>query len=212
MAERQRTEAWKASRVGKITASKMKCVMALSKKDRQPLQARLDYLAELVVERLTGQSIGIPMTVAMQYGVDVEPHARAAYEAATGALVAETGFLVHPTHPFIGCSPDGLLGAEGGLELKCPYNSIVHMNTWIGGIPDEHIAQVQGSLWVTGRKWWDFVSFDPRMPEPLRLYRQRVERDEKYIAVLENECLKLNIDVNTMMQALLDRANALEAA
>lgn len=212
MSETQGSPEWHAKRCGRITASRFKSVMALGKKDKKPLQERDDYLAELVLERLTGKSIGIPMTPPMLYGKDVEPHARAAYEAARGVLVRQVDFIIHPEHPFVGASPDGLVDADGGMEAKCPWNPIIHMRTLINGMPDEHIPQVQGNLWVTGRKWWDFISYDPRQIPELRLYVQRIERDAGYIASLQAECLKLNIEVNTLMQALLDRANALEAA
>src|SRR5690606_3365499 len=118
---------------------------------------------------------------ALDWGHDVEAAARAAYEAETGAIVTCVGFIVHPALPYIGCSPDGLIGDDGMHQIKCPQNAAVHIDTLTGGMPEEHMPQVQAELFVTGRAWSDFVSFDPRMPPHLRLYRERVQRDEAFI-------------------------------
>lgn len=204
----QRDTDWDKARVAKITASMMKNVMAVSKRDGKPLQARQDYLGKLVVEMLTGEPQGIPMTAAMQWGVDCEGAARAEYEAKYGVVVQEVGFIPHPDLPYIGASPDGLIGADGGQEIKCPFNSIVHIETITGGMPEEHMPQVQGNIWVTGRKWWDFVSFDPRMPKDLRLYVQRINRDDDYIKQLSKSCDALWIEAQEMVSKLIEKRKA----
>jgi hypothetical protein len=141
-------------------------------------------MMQIVCERLTNQPQPSYQNGAMLWGIEQEPYARMAYEVATGELVEEVGFLAHPALAWIGCSPDGLIGQNGGLEIKCPHSTAVHIATLRNGMPPEHMAQIQGCMFVTGRQWWDFVSFDPRLPEHLQIYVQRVERDEKYIAGL----------------------------
>lgn len=215
----QRTPAWHALRAGKITASRFVDVMAFSKRDGAPLKAHLDYQAELVCERMTGKSLGVPMNLYMQWGVDVEPTARAAYEAKYAIAVDTPGFIIMG-NGFIGCSPDGLVNADdkmrvldpaetadeaGGLEIKCPYSHAVHLKTWLEGMPDEHVPQVQGSMMVTGRRWWDFVSYHPDMPDRMRLYIQRIRRDDDYIAKLGVSCELLNDNVNGMIADLNKR-------
>ncbi len=203
MAE-QRSNEWANDRVGKITASRMAAVLARGKKaPHEPLQAYRDYMAELVCERLTGEARGIPMATPMQWGVDCEPAARAAYEVRRGVVVQQVGFLKHPTVPYVGCSPDGLVGADGGGEIKCPFNSIVHIETLLSGtIPEDHVPQVQTALWVTGRKWWDFISYDPRMPAHLQLFISRVAPDPQYFAQLAAACKELNERVEQMVEDL----------
>lgn len=165
----------------------------------KPLQARADYIAELATERLTGEPLEGFTAKATDYGKEVEPHGLAAYEADTGLIVQACEFIVHPDFPFVGASPDFLAGNNGGGELKCPYNSAVHLATLRNGMPEEHFPQVQTGLWVTRRKFWDFCSYDPRMPEHLRLYRQRVLPDLAYFAKLEAECLKVNAEVEALV-------------
>jgi predicted phage-related endonuclease len=165
------------------------------------MQAQLDYLTELVVERLTGQRVQKFATAAMQWGEDCEPAARAAYERTTGISVEETGFVAHDTL-LAGCSPDGLVDWDGLIEIKCPYNSAVHIETLLQGMPADHIPQVQGQMWITGRQWCDFVSYDPRMPEPLQLHVQRIQRDPGFIADLEAKVTSFLQQVGTQVEAL----------
>jgi hypothetical protein len=136
----------------------------------------------------------------MQWGRDAEPFARAAFEADTGLIVSESAFVKHSSIEWVGCSPDGLIGKDTGYESKCPKNSAVHLQTIRDGMPAEHTAQVQGCMFVTGRENWWFVSFDPRMPEPLRLYKELVKRDENFIAALETEIHKFLLEVDIQTQ------------
>lgn len=198
----QRSSEWHGARCGRITASNMKHVLSVSKRDGKPLQARQDYLTALVVERLTGEPMGVPTTPAMQWGKDVEPAAIAAYEARTGEIVQSVGFIVHPEFNCIGASPDGLVRTEGGVEAKCPFNKSVHLNTILNGMPEEHMPQIQCCLWVTDREWWDFISFNPLFPEPFRLYVQRIPRDNGYIDNMKEQCLHFNNEVNEKLYQL----------
>lgn len=196
----QRDLDWDNDRIGRITGSRFKDVVAFGKNGK-PLKARSDYIGELVTELLTGQA-NSPHAPSMTWGVDVEPAAKAAYEAKYGVILEEPDFVIHPDIPYIGVSPDGLVNKDGGTEFKCPYNSKVHIDTVINGMPDEHIPQVQGNIWVNDRKWWDFCSFDPRMPKHLRLYVQRVYRDDDYIKDLRSKCQSLWDEVQEIIQRL----------
>jgi predicted phage-related endonuclease len=199
MSDLQRTEEWFADRCGHVTASRFCDVLAVGKTGK-PLKARDDYLMRLVIERITGQPAESVDSYAMAWGRDAEPFARAAFEAETALIVTESPFVKHPSISFVGCSPDGLIGKDAGYESKCPKNSAVHLATIRDGMPEEHAAQVQGCMWVTGRSRWHFVSFDPRMPEHLRLYHQVIDRDEKYIQSLELEVIRFLDEVATQLQ------------
>ena len=153
---------WLRARAGCATASCFADIIAIGKTGK-PLKAREDYLMRLVVERLTGEPVESASSFAMSWGTDAEPYARAEYEIQTGNMVDEVGFVKHPVHLWLGASSDGMVGKDGGIEIKCPHNSAVHLQTWAEGMPEAHIAQVQGQMWVLGLEWTDFVSFDPRM-------------------------------------------------
>lgn len=202
----QNTREWRDARAGHITASRMCDVLAFGKRDGKPLKARTDYIGDIVAELLTGEPREQVRAKPLDWGHDVEDAARAAYEAETGEIVQRVGFMEHPLIPYIGCSPDGLVGTDGQQQIKCPNNPAIHIATLRDGMPDEHIPQVQGELLVTGRAWSDFVSFDPRMPPHLRLYRQRIPRDDKYIATLAEACESLWAEVQSYIQYLNKRA------
>ena len=173
----QRTPEWFAARAGILTATGAADMLAKTLKSGGEPASRRDLRTRLVVERLTGQPAEENGYVSpeMKRGTELEPLALAAYEAATGALVQSVGFIKHATLP-IGCSPDGVIGnLEGGVELKCP-KSATHLGylRHPGKCPAEYVPQITHTLYVTGAPWWDFVSFDPRFPEPLQLFRVRV--------------------------------------
>lgn len=172
---------WFANRAGKVTGSCIKKVMSKGR-GKKPSQTRLTYMYELVTERLTGKPKESVSAKSLEWGKDVEDFAREAYEIKTGNIVIEEDFINHPSIDFLGCSPDGLIGDEGGLEIKCPVNSSVHVETLKNGMPDDHKYQVQFNMWNTNRKWWDFASYDPRMPEHLQLYVERIYPDEEFIS------------------------------
>ena len=197
----QGSQDWLMDRLGHASASRFSDILAVSAKGL-PLKAREDYMMQLVTERLYNRPTDSASSQAMQWGKDSEPLARAAYEIQTGEIVLESDFVKHPKIAFVGCSPDGLIGNDGGYESKCPATSRIHVSTWRDGMPKEHAAQVQGCMWVTGRAWWDFISYDPRASEPLRLYIQRIKRDDTYIQILEAEVIKFIAEIELQIQLL----------
>lgn len=193
----QGTEGWFADRLGRATASEFSSVLAKGQG-----KTRAAYLRRVVTERLTGKPTETFSNGHMLRGQLQEGHARLAYEALTGEPVEQVGFIKHPKL-MSGCSPDGLLGKDGGVECKSVI-ATVQLDTILGAdYPSEHRAQVQGNLWITEREWWDFVSFSADMPEHLRLYKFRVERDNAYIANLEREVLKFLEEVDALYLRLM---------
>lgn len=215
----QRSESWFDARAGRITASRMCDVMAFTagegewksgprkgqKKVSVPLKARTDYIRQLATERLTLKTKNQVKAAALAWGQEIEPEAQSAYEVERGVLVMPATFMLHPAYEYIGASPDFLVGDDGGGEIKCPFARETHMDTLLDGLPPEHIEQIQGGLWVTSRKWWDFVSYQPDFPERTRIYIQRVERDDEYIAKLEEACISLESDVRAILENLEKR-------
>ncbi|CAJ0900511.1 hypothetical protein R6138_04465 [Ralstonia thomasii] len=180
----QRTDSWFEARLGRATASNFGKVLAKIKTGEAA--DRRNYRAQLVIERLTGNRQEGYSNAAMQWGTEQEPFARIAYMADRGVDVQEIGFIQHETL-MAGCSPDGLIGADGLIEIKCPV-SATHIETLkTQHMPLEHMPQVQGQMWISGREWCDFVSYDPRMPEKLQMFVQRIPRDEQYIKALAFE-------------------------
>jgi putative phage-type endonuclease len=199
----QRTDEWYAARLGKVTASRVADLMAKTKTG--PSASRANYMADLIVERLTGQRAEGFANAAMQWGTDTEPQARAAYEFLTDASVAEEGFVVHPTIPDFGASPDGLVGDDGLVEIKCP-NTAQHLDVLLSGaIPAKYVTQMQAQMACTGRAWCDFVSFDPRMPGEMQLFVQRVARDDGFIAEMEGEVGSFLAELTQKLDALTER-------
>ena len=196
----QGTSAWLFARVGNITASRFRAVTD-KQKSGKPTAEREKYLMELVVERLTGMPTDHYANTAMQWGTEQETHSRMAYEARTGCIVEEVGFMRH-TVPWIGGSPDGLVGEDGVWESKSPWNSAIHLATVMNGVPDEHRPQMQGLLMITGRAWCDYQSYDPRLPAPLNVFCKRVVRDEQYIATMLAELIVFNFEVEARLDML----------
>lgn len=194
---------WLYERVGKVTASRFRDVMA-KLRNGAPAKAREEYLWQVVIERITGQPADHFTNAAMLWGIEHEMAARMSYEARTGAMVEAAGLIPHPTLPEVAGSPDGLIGDDGGLEIKCPFNSAVHLRTVLDGMPEEHTPQVQGLMLITGRAWWDFVSFDPRLPEDLRLYVQRIERDEGVCAALAENVAAFCAEADELMERVAE--------
>lgn len=206
----QRTTDWHMQRCAKITASRFADALAFTKGSKnvapKPLECRNKYARELAFEILSGSPVHSISSKSMQWGTEAEVLAREAYELQTGAIVIESEFVSHPDYPYIGASPDGLIGKDGGMEIKSPHDEAVHIRTWQEGMPEEHLAQVQGNLFVTGRQWWDFVSYDPRQAEPYRLYIQRIQRDEEYIEQLKTGLLAFWTDVQKIVSELKQKA------
>jgi len=181
----QRTEEWFNQRLGKVTASKVSDVIAKTKTGVSA--SRENYSTQLTLERLTNQKAEFYSNAAMEWGTATEPQARQAYEVYREVFVDEVGFIDHPTIAMSGASPDGLVGDDGLVEIKCP-ESKTQMETLLSQkVPNKYQPQMQWQMACTGRKWCDFVSYDPRMPENLRIFVQRVERNDVYIKMLEEE-------------------------
>jgi putative phage-type endonuclease len=185
---KQQTPEWFAARLGKATGSRISDIVAKTKTGYAA--SREDYMFQLVVERLTGVNTVSFSSKEMQWGVDQEEYARAAYEAHMGVLVEQVGSIDHPRIAMSSASPDGFVGDDGMIEVKCPMTKN-HLNMFLGqSIAKVYKDQMMWQMAVTGRKWVDYVSFDPRCPAGLQLFIQTVERDEKYITELETEVIK----------------------
>ena len=199
----QRSEEWFAARLGKVTASRVADLMAATKTGYSA--SRANYMAELICERLTGQQAERFSNAAMQWGTDVEPQARAAYEFITDASVSEVGLVDHPSIAMFGASPDGLIGDDGLIEIKCP-NTATHIETLLGEVvPRKYVIQMQVQMACTGRAWCDFVSFDPRLPGDLQLWVKRVQRDDVAIQNIEAETVKFLGELEAKVLSLRSR-------
>ena len=199
----QRSTEWFTVRLGKVTASRVADVIAKTKTGYST--SRDNYMAQLVCERMTGTQGESYNNAAMQWGTDQEPLARAAYEAAKDVLVDEVGFVIHPTISNAGASPDGLVGDDGLIEIKCP-NTATHIDTLLSDkVPSKYNTQMQWQMVCTGRKWCDFVSFDPRMPEGLQLFIQRVDFDAEYVKMLEAEITGFLGELETKIEKLKEK-------
>jgi putative phage-type endonuclease len=198
---------WLQARTGMITASRIKDVMSVLKSGGET-QTRYNYKWELVAERLTGFSATHFVTPDMERGTELEPIARAEHEMAAGILVDQVGMVYHPTIEMSAASPDGLIDSDGAAEYKCPRTT-THLK-WVmqGGVPAEHQLQC---LWVMAcceRQWIDFVSFDPSLPDGLRLFIVRMQRDEERIRQIEAEVVKFNGEVDAAIAELKPRVKA----
>ena len=196
----QGSDEWKAMRLGKATASRVADVVARTKSGYGA--SRANYMAQLIAERLTGVTAESYTNAAMQHGTDTEPEARSAYEFYQGVTVEQVAFVPHPAIAEAGCSPDGLVGGDGQVEIKCPQTA-THLETLLGqNIPSKYITQVQFQMACTGRKWCDWVSYDPRMPESMRLFVVRVARDDNHIAELEAEVTSFLLEMSAKLAQL----------
>lgn len=207
----QRTAEWFAVRLGKATASKIADITAKTKSG--PSATRKNYAAQLVAERLTGTPTETFTNGAMQWGTDTEAEARDAYRQHALVEVVECGFVDHPTVDMSGASPDGLIADDGLLELKCP-NTATHIDTLLGkSVPAKYVGQMMWQMACTGRSWCDFASYDPRLPEHMRLFVIRLHRDDKMIAELEAEVTAFLKEVDETVARLQAEYTAeLEAA
>ena len=191
----QGTPEWFQLRSGKVTASKVADILA-KKTGRQ------NYLIELALQRVTGVIEESYINDAMQWGVDNEGAARVAYEVTSGNFVDQIPFFDHLTIPNFGCSPDGLVGSEGLVEIKCPNSGTHWSYVKANKPPEKYVIQMQAQMACTGRKWCDFVSYDPRMPERSQLLIVRVPRDDKFIETMEAEIKQflneVEVEVNLM--------------
>jgi putative phage-type endonuclease len=179
LTDEQGSPEWLASRLGRPSASNFGRLITGSGK---PSSSAESYINEMIAERLTGRSKPFYTNEHMERGNALEPEAREAYEFITDLEVVETGFILHDSEEF-GCSPDGLVAEQGGLEIKCPSDSVHVSYLRAGKVPSKYYQQVQGCLWITGREWWDFMSYHPEMPHLL----VRAHRNEKYIEAMAEQ-------------------------
>jgi hypothetical protein len=209
----QGTGAWFSARTGKLSASRMRAAMSYLKQSDKDKEAgkpkedkaeRKNLKIEILCERMTGDIMDKFVNQAMQWGIEKEPEAKAAYESKTGRIIRDVGFIDHPRIQFCGASPDGFVD-DGLVEIKCPTTS-THVS-WIldGGIPEEHIPQMVLQAAVTGRSWVDFVSYDPRMPEAQQLLVRRFYPTAGQIAEIETEADKFLAEVDALFDTITRR-------
>lgn len=198
----QGSDEWKQARLGHVTASNMADVMSKGKGTAEAV-GRYKYKVKLVAERLT-QTAGESFTnAAMEWGIEQEQFACIEYEASQNVFLERTGFWLHPTIKWLGVSPDRLVGDEGLIEVKCP-NTTTHLGyLFENRVPPDYYKQIQCQLWVTGRKWCDFVSYDPRLPKRNQLLIVRTERDESLIKEMEAETVQFLSEVNQLIIKLI---------
>ena len=196
----QRSDAWFSARLGKVTASRVADVIAKTKSGYSA--SRDNYMAQLICERLTGQQGESFTNAAMTWGTETEPLARSAFEAYADVMVEEVGFVPHPRIRDSGASPDGLVGAEGMLEIKCP-NTATHIQTLLDRkVPEKYITQMMWQMACADRPWCDFVSFDPRLAERHQLFIKRINYDPEMVNLLENSVIQFLGDVDLKIQQL----------
>ncbi|MGE0295012.1 MAG: lambda exonuclease family protein [Hyphomonadaceae bacterium] len=205
----QGSEAWKQARLGKVSASRIADMIAKTKTGWGA--SRANYRAQLIAERLTGCPAESYSNAAMAWGTETEPEARTVYELLKGVTVDQVGCVIHPTITDALASPDGLVGDDGLVEIKCP-NTATHIETLLGGeVPGKYVLQMQFQMACTGRKWCDFVSFDPRMPGDMQTWISRVHRDDAMIEMIETEARAFLREVSDTIDQLTAKYRA-EAA
>lgn len=194
----QRSDEWFAARCGKVGASEIADLMA-----KEGTATRNNKIAQKVAERLTGVCERGFVSGPMQWGIDHEDEARDAYFCERGMPIEEEGWVGHPElGDFSGASPDGLVGEDGLVEIKCP-NTATHIALLrTKKVPNKYLYQMQWQMVCTGRNWCDFVSYDPRMPEHLSLFLVRVERDEKLIGDLTKAVVAAQSEVEQIISEL----------
>lgn len=205
----QGSNEWFEARRGFVGASAINDVMSTTKSGGESASRR-NLRARIIAERLTGICAESFSSSAMQWGVDNEPIARANYEVLHGVDVDQVGFILHPEIKMTGASPDGLIGDDGLIEIKCP-NTATHIDYILGGVPPtDYRNQMLWQMECTGRKWCEFVSYDPRMPEDMQLFVVRYMRDEDRIKELRAGVMKFLDEVNEVLEKLQSYRNKLK--
>lgn len=205
----QGTPEWHQQRLGKVTASRIADVVARTKTGWGA--SRGNYMAQLIAERLTGAVADSYQSEAMRWGSEMESEAVDAYAFYRNADPKPVGFVPHHMFGMSGASPDRLIGDDGLIEVKCP-NTATHIETLLGAsIPTKYVLQMQWQMDCTGRAWCDFVSYDPRMPEHMRLHIERVERNDEQIADLRKMVADFLMELDAKEQALRSKFEALAA-
>ena len=198
----QGDETWFFERTGRVTASRVADVVS-KRSNGKYTAARETYKLELLTEILTGRAAEHYVSLAMDWGVEQEPLARAEYELATNVEVERVGLVIHPSIDRAAASPDGFVGTDGLAEFKCPTTS-THLRYLIEEkIPDDYVCQMQWQLACTGRLWNDFVSYDSRLPSEFGLFIVRLDRDDKLIGQMEREVEQFISELNNLAEKLL---------
>lgn len=198
----QQSAEWLAMRCGAVTASRVADVMARLVTKNGEAAVRQNYKAEIVCERLTGRTAEHYVSPAMQWGLDNEPLAKAAYEVEIGNEVGPGGIAVHESIKWLAASPDGIVGSDGLVEAKCP-NTATHLEYIIAGVvPAEYQWQMLCQLACSERQYADFISFDPRLPKKLQLFVRRLERDNARIARMEEEVVRFLGEVDAVIEKI----------
>lgn len=199
---------WFEAKCGNVSSSRIAAVDSyLTRKSKNggpgdESGARKTLKMQIVVERLTGRHTDHYVSAPMERGVEMEPIARAEYEMYTNADVRLVGYVLHPTIEWAGCSPDGIAGKDGLIEIKCP-NSTTHLDYLIAGVvPELYRKQMMWQMACTGREWCDFVSYDDRLPLKYQLFIERMTRDEAEILRMESEVVKFLAEVDAMIAKL----------
>jgi len=193
----QGTQEWHEARLGRVTASRIADVMM-----KPSTAGYQNYRSQLVCERLTGRPTETFTSAAMQHGTETEPQARAIYTMTTGNMVEEVGFVPHPTIGMSGASPDGLVGNDGLIEIKCPQPT-EHIRVLSGGdVKRGYLLQMQWQMSCTGRAWCDFASFSPALPDHLSLHLCRIEADLELQTEIASAVESFLADVETTISAL----------
>lgn len=202
----QRTPEWFAERLGKISGSVAGDVMNFTAKG-EPGAGRKNLITRLAVERITGQQFETYQNAAMLRGIELEPIARSAYEICTGEFVEEVGVCFNSKYSNIVMSSDGLTESNGMIEIKAPDSPHKHLSALLNAShATEYKWQIQFQLWIAEREYNDAVSYDPRFPKHLQLAIVRVKRDDDLIAKLEAECLKVEAEINLVIEQLMEKA------
>lgn len=206
----QNSAEWLAARCGSLGASSIADMVA---KTRTGWGAsRFNLAARIVCERLTGTPHESYTNAAMQWGQDTEPQARAMYEFMRDVAVQQVGLVLHPSINKSHASPDGLVGDDGLIEIKCP-NTATHIETLLSeDVEGRYVKQMQWQMACCGRAWCDFVSFDPRLPAEMQMFVQRVRRDDEFIAELEREARLFLAEIDKTIATLSDKYLSREAA
>lgn len=204
----QGSAAWKASRVGRVTASRIKDILAQGKSGKESA-SRADYRMQLACEVLTREPQDDTFfSKEMAWGIEQEPFARGAYNASEGVIVDLVGMVIHPKDDRCAASPDGIVNWDGGesfdglVEIKCPKTKTHVGYIQAGGVPTDYQPQMLWQMACTGARWCDFVSYDPRLPENLQLYICRFERDDARIAEIEREVARFLDEVDCLVSTL----------
>lgn len=198
----QGTEEWQKYKIGRISASRIQDILSEPKSGSGKSAGYRNYMAELCVQRLTGKTPTHFTSKSMEHGTETEPRAREEYETRNLVFVDQVGFIDHPTIDMCGSSPDGLVGDDGGFEAKCP-NTATHIDRLFGGNLEAcYFAQCQWNMECAGRDWWDFVSYDPDLPENCQYFCRRVMRDEPFLIKARAKVIEFQAELEEMIAKL----------